>query len=102
MKCFMCLRLKRENRVTIARDGVYVVAGYSMCEFHAVRMDHGNEFLRSLENARNALRRWWEQAEEEHGEWNQRTQKFKDKTKAVDPILGHDEPAPEQQGESKP
>ena len=55
-----------------------VVNGYSVCDRHAWSPTDTGEILRALENEREKMRRWFTEAVELHGEFNEKRQKFAD------------------------
>lgn len=81
MKCYICMRLKQENRISTARDADVIVEGVSSCMSHSHDILLAKSALVALERTRTQLVAWWARAEELYGDYNRRKGQFKDGTK---------------------
>ena len=85
--CYVCARLKQESRIAAAREAEVVVNGISLCMHHsffAIAASGATPALMAAESARADLVKWWERAEQVHGEWSIKRGAFKDGTGLVD------------------
>ena len=78
MICYVCHRLKAEGRIARAKTSTMVVNGYSVCNRHAWSPTNTEAILRAIEQERAAMRRWFTEAVELHGEFSEKRQKFAD------------------------
>jgi endonuclease V-like protein UPF0215 family len=84
MNCYVCHRLKAEGRIARVRIASLIVEGYSACDRHAADIALGTPIIAVIERERNAMRRWFQEATDKHGEFNEKRQRFADKVTLVD------------------
>lgn len=84
MKCYVCLRMKQEDRILDVQDALTVRDGLALCECHIRETYPTGETLRAVEAGRDGLRNWWTARVLTHGEFNHRKQTFADGTTYVE------------------